>query len=102
WRADLVLVERAGPDAWNEQLPDATGAAPVHRVLAAVPLVERAHDADALGVRRPHREARAGEALERRRVRGELRPDPVMVAFAEQIQVEVRQLRREEVRIVLD
>ena len=100
-RADLVLVGGAGADARDEQLPDAGRAARLHGVAAAVPEVERAHHAHALGVRRPHRETRAGAGHRAPRVRAELVVDAVVVALAEQVQVEVRQLRREVVRVVL-
>ena len=100
-RADLVLVQRARPDAGHEQLPDPGAAASLQRVLAAVPEVERADHADALGVGRPDREPRAGQAVEFGRMRAELVVDRVVIAFAEQVQVEVGELRREVVRVVL-
>ncbi len=99
--ADLVLVERARPDARHEQLPDPGTAAGLQRVLAAVPQVERTDHADAFCVGRPDGEPRAGQAVEFGRMRAELVVDRVVIAFAEQVQVEVGELRREVVRVVL-
>jgi hypothetical protein len=99
-RAQLVLVLGAGPHPRNEQLPDARRAASLHGVPAAVPEVERPHHAHALRIRCPHREARAVESVEGDRVCAELVVDAVVVALAEQVQVEVRQLRREVVGVV--
>ena len=42
------------------------------------------------------------EPVERRHVRTELVIDPLVIALAEQVQVELGQLRREEIRIVLE
>ena len=63
-RLDLVLVERALAQLRDEQLPDAGAAALAHRVRPAVPAVEVADDADALGVGRPDGE---DDARRRRR-----------------------------------
>ncbi len=99
--ADFVLVSGAGAQVRNEKLPDARAAARLHRVLAAVPEVERTHHAHAFRIRRPHGESRAGQPVERGRMRAELVVDRVVVAFAEQVEVEVGELRREEIRVVL-
>jgi len=50
---------------------------------------------------RPHREARALEPVERHRVRAQLVVDGVVVALAEEVQVEVGELRGEVVGVVL-
>ena len=82
-RADLVLVFGAFADAGHEQLPYARAAARLHGVLAAVPVVEAADHAHAFGVRRPHREMRAGHAVAHAQMRAELVIQPVVTAFAE-------------------
>jgi len=98
-RADLVLVRRAGATSGMNSSRCRSRRAPASRG-GAVPEVERAtmltrsHSG-------PTRRSRAGEPIEHRRVRAELVVDAVVVAFAEQVQVEVRQLRREEVGVVL-
>ena len=59
-RANLELVLFAVRQIGNEQLPHAGRGQQPHRVHAAVPPVEVADHADAIGVRRPHREMHAG------------------------------------------
>ena len=54
------------------------------------------------GIRRPDGEMRAGDAVADARVRAELVVEAVVTAFAEQIEVEVRQFVREEIGVVLD
>ena len=54
-----------------------------------MPLVEVADDADALGVRRPHREVGAGRRADLQRVRAEPLEGAVVAALAEQVQVEL-------------
>ena len=90
---DHELVVRAGADVGHEQLPDAGDAELPHRVLAAVPAVEVALDADALGVRRPHRERRAGDrrrwARRRAHVRAQHVPELLVAALVDQVQVDL-------------
>ena len=90
---DLVFVLVAGARARHEDFPEAVAAHP-HGVAAAVPVVEVADDADAPRVRREHREGDAGDALEHHRVRAELVVELEVRAFAQQIEVELRQDRR--------
>ena len=94
---ELVVVADAG--LRNEQLPIAD-AAHAHRMPPPVPEIEIADDADALGVRRQHHEGDAVDAVERHRVRAELVVDPLMGAFAEQMEIEVGQDRRKAVGVV--
>src|SRR5713101_4128182 len=54
---DFVLVKCAFAEVWNEDFPDARSAEGAHRVIASVPVIEGADDADALGVGRPNRKA---------------------------------------------
>ena len=90
---DRELVVRALADAGDEQFPHAAGDVLAHRVAAAIPDVEVADDADALGVRRPDGEVHAGDAVDRAQVRAEPLVAPPMRAFAEQVQVVVGQQR---------
>jgi hypothetical protein len=99
--ADLVLVGGALADAGHEQLPHARAATRLHGVLAAIPQIEVADHADAFRIRRPHREVHAVNALAHTQLRAELVIDAVVAAFAEQVQVEVRELVREEIGVVL-
>ena len=84
----------------NEQLPDARRHEQPHRVHAAVPAVEVADDADALGVRRPHREVHADRRPDADAMRAELLERAVMRALAEQVQVEVAEHAAVAIRIV--
>jgi len=54
-----------------------------------MPLVERAHHADPLGVGRPYREAGARRRTVAVRVRAELVVNAFVLALAEQIEIEV-------------
>ena len=69
-------------------------------VDAAVPAVEVADDADAIGVRRPHREVHAGRRPDGDAMRAELLERAVVRALAEQVQIEVGQHAAVAVRIV--
>ena len=96
---DLELVVIADAGLRNEQLPIAD-AAHAHRMPPPVPEIEIADDADALGVRRQHHEGHAVDAVQRHRMRAELVVDPLMGAFAEQMEIEVGQDRRKAVGVV--
>ncbi len=69
-------------------------------MAAPVPAVEVADHRHALRVRRPHREARAGDAFDDRRVAAELVAEFVMASFADQVQVELAEQRAERIRVV--
>ncbi len=97
---DLVLVELALADARQEDLPHAALAALPHHVAAAVPGVEAAHHRNPARVGRPHREARAGDAVDGHRVRAEPLVGAVMAAFGEQPDVEILDQRAEAVGVV--
>jgi len=77
-RTDLELVFFALGQPRNEDLPEAAWRDRAHRVHAAVPCIEVADDAHAIGIRGPHGEMRA-----RRRPDG----DPVRAKFFERMQV---------------
>ena len=66
---------------------------------AAVPGAEIADDAHAARVRRPHREADAGDAIHHANVRAELLPELAMRAFVEQMKIDVAERRQKAIRI---
>ena len=59
----LEFIKLPGVRPGDKQLPDAGFTAQAHRVAATVPVVELADNGDALGVRCPHGEPRAGNAV---------------------------------------
>src|SRR5450759_344576 len=77
----------------NEQLPHARGGARLQYVNLAVPLIERPDDADAFGVGRPHRESRALRRAVARRMSTKFLIDALVAALAEQIGIEIGDLR---------
>jgi hypothetical protein len=99
-REDLVLVQLAGAELRQEQLPDSGVAAHRHRMIAAVPMIEGADDADALRVRRPHGEADAGHAVDRQRVRAEKPVGVHVTAGSEAREVARVDVQRERIRVV--
>ena len=84
----------------DEQLPHAAGAVHGHRMHAAVPAVEVADHADALGIGRPDREARPGDAAALLDVAAQRAPGLAQAPLVEQIQIMPAQHRRERVGIV--
>ena len=99
-RPDLELVERSLGQAGDEYLPDAGRAAEPHLMDSAVPVVEAADQAHASGVRRPDGEMDARGPVHGAEVGAELLVCPVVLPFADQVQVEVGEDRRESVRIL--
>ena len=85
---NLVFVLCVGGHAGDEQLPHARRAERAHRVPPPVPEVEVPDDADAPGVRRPHRE---GDALDPGAVvmdvRAEHLPQLFVPAFPNEVEV---------------
>jgi hypothetical protein len=71
-------------------------------MAAAVPLVEVADDADALGAGRPHGKSHARHARVNQRVRADFAIQLKVAAFAKQVQVVLGEHRREAVGIVDD
>ena len=98
-RLDLVLVDRALAQIRDEQLPDAGAAALAHRVRPAIPAVEVADHAHALGVGRPDGEDDARGAAVLDDVGAELLIRAEVVALVEKLQVEVAQDGQEAVRV---
>ena len=88
-RADLELVVLAGLEIRQEDLPHAAWHEVPHHVHAAVPGVEIANHADALGGRRPHREVHSPCVPQRHHVRPELVVGAQVAPLAEQVHVEV-------------
>ena len=99
-RADLELVLLAVGQIRDEDLPDACRREQPHRVDAAVPAVEIADHAHALGVRRPDREVHAGGRCRRDAVRAELLERAMVRPFAEQVQIEIGEHPAVTIRIV--
>ena len=75
-RPDLELIHRFRAHTGHEQFEHAAGAEEPHLMRTTVPAVERANHRHACGVRRPHREGRAGDAVELADVRPQLLPQP--------------------------
>ncbi len=99
-RADLELVPFAVRQVGHEDLPDPGGHEQPHRGDPAVPAVEVADDAHAIGGRRPHREVHARRRADGHAVGAELLERAMVGALAEQVQVEVGQHLAVAVRIV--
>ncbi len=71
-----------------------------HRMAALVPGVEIAHHRHRARVRRPHREAHAGDALDRHRPRPKRERQLEMPALVEQMQVEGAEQHAERIRVL--
>ena len=97
--ANFEFVERALAHAGNENLPHARSAETAHRMKAPVPVIEIADDTDALRIRRPDGEARAGHAIDHAQLRAELVVDLPLIAFAEEIKILFAQRRQKRIRI---
>ncbi len=97
---DLEFVEGACAEIGNEELPDACPRADPHGMAAPVPAVEIPHDADALGVGSPHRKQHPGHAIHPVLPRAQAAVGVPVLALAEEMQVEVGELRQEGVGIM--
>ena len=69
---------------------------------STVPLVEFTHHADALRVWRPDRKQDAGNLIDCMHMRSQYAVGMAMPAFAEQVQIKVRELRRKTVGVMRD
>src|SRR5208283_6117430 len=98
-RADRIFVGRARAKPWHKQLPNAA-IAPAHGVTPLVPFVEIASHRYQKGVGRPDGEADARHALRGSQVRAQGAEAFTVRAFAMEVDLEVRQKRREAVRIL--
>ena len=99
-RADLELVSFAVGQFGDEELPDAGRNQPTHRMRSSVPAVEIADDADAVGVRRPHREMHADRRARVHAMRAQLLVGAIVRALGEEVQIEVAQDPAVAIRIV--
>src|SRR5271165_5513897 len=88
-RLDFELVEVTLLQPRDEDLPQSRSAARPHRMASAVPLVEVADDADALGIRRPHRKTDAFSTRMLDHARAELLIEPEVRAFTEEMQIKI-------------
>jgi hypothetical protein len=96
---DLELVDRTGLNAGDEDLPDTDLDPFAHRMAAPVPAVEGANDADPPGVRCPHRELHAGDAVEAARMSAELLVEPAVAPLCQEMDVDLAKQRRKLIRI---
>src|SRR5712675_1711471 len=96
----LVFVKMAGAQPGHEDLPEPAGMTLAHRHAAAVPGVEIADQADPPRIWRPDREGDALDAVMHDRVRAELLVAGEMVAFDEQMDIELAEHRRKPVDVV--
>src|ERR1700691_98451 len=90
---NFVLIGGAGTDGGDRHFPDARARAGMHHMGVAVPMIEIAHHADTLGVRRPYGKSRACRAVAGAGMRAELLVNTFVPALAEQIQIEVGKAR---------
>ena len=87
-REDAVLVDGAAGDAGNEARPRCRSSPTAWSgCVSAIPAVEVAHDRDGRRVRRPDRELRPGDAVDRPGMRAELLVEPGVVAFVEEKEI---------------
>ena len=103
--ADLELVDVAGPDIGNEELPDPGAADHPHGVDPAVPCVEVTDDPDRLRPRCPHGERRPAHRSHRAVVVADPGPEDgpqlLVPALADEVEVDVPQGGCEPVGVVL-
>ena len=89
--AYLILVGGTLGHAGQEDFPHPRRAAPAHRVAAAVPGVEIADHRHPFGIRRPDGEMHAPGPLMGHRMGAQLRPEPAVIALADQVLVHLAQ-----------
>ncbi len=96
---DLEFVMRAARHAGDENFPDARRTQRPHWVAASVPIVEIPDHTYTLGVWRPDGEAGSGDAVDDPHLGTQFFKDPVLIAFAEQVQVRLAESRQKRVGI---
>src|SRR5229473_7279658 len=96
---DIEFIMIAGSGARNEQFPIAD-AAHAHRMSPRIPEIEVTDDADPPRVGREHHEGDAVDAVKHQGVRAKLVVKTLVGPFAQQIEIEITQHRREAVGIV--
>ncbi|OPZ67731.1 MAG: hypothetical protein BWY83_02531 [bacterium ADurb.Bin478] len=97
---DLIFIFFAHPDLRDEQLPDARPAEHPHLMLAAVPLIEIADHTDVARVRRPDGEIDSVHAVDGRGMAAEFFINGVVIPLAEQIEIQLAQLRQKKIRVM--
>lgn len=85
---DFVFVEGSRRELGDKQFPN-SGFGALHLVFATVPFVEVADDGDVTGVGRPDGKVNAGNAVDFCGVSAEFFVDAMVVAFGEEVAVEV-------------
>lgn len=98
--ADIELVERALPDAGQEQLPHPGRAERAHRRARAVPVGEVTGHPHPARVRRPYGEPGPGHPLVDHRLRAERPPQLLVAALPDQMQIQLTERGQEAVRVV--
>src|SRR5690606_22670592 len=96
---DLVFVGIARLQPGNEYFPYTRWEAQPHRVPPPVPVIETAHHRNTSGIGRPDGETDALHTLDLHDLRTKDAGQFPMVAFGEQIEIHLTQLRTEAVRI---
>ena len=99
-RPDLELVHRFRAHTGHEQFEHAAGSEAPHLMRPSVPVVERADHRHARGVRRPHRERRAGHTVDLEHVRAQLLPQTEVPSLVEEMKIHLAERRKKPVRIV--
>ena len=100
--AYLELVQHTGGEVRNEELPDPVAGTRPHRMSASVPAVEVAHHAHPLCIWCPYGKQDARDTVHRVLVGAQEAVGMPVLALAEQVQVEVRELGQIGIGIVGD
>ncbi len=98
-RLELVLVQGARANAWNEELPDPRASEGAHLVHPAIPAVEVADHTRSARVRCPHRKRRPADPVDGARPCAKGLPETSMASLVEKVQVELAGGRSEYVGI---
>ncbi len=99
---NFKFVDFAFGQRRDKKFPHAAQAAQPHGMHAPIPVIEVAHHAHAPRIRRPHAELHAAHPGDVPHMRAQPLVFFVVRAFADQMQVEIGQQRREGVRVVGD
>src|SRR5439155_17361611 len=97
---DLVFVVMTGPQPGHEELPKPAALATPHRHSPPIPGVEVADDADPARIGRPQRKGYPFDSLVDEHMGAELLVAREMIAFDEEMNVELAENRRKTVDIV--
>ncbi len=99
-RRELELVPCTGGNARDEQFPDPLRQPLAHRLDASIPAVPVADHTDPARIGRPNRKARAGNAIDRGRMRSEGARQFLVASLPDQVEIEVAEQQSEAIRIV--